>query len=135
MILPFDVISTIICDDIRREWNGKDILIGVYGSGIKLSAMPSTLVLWIWLETRINQVGVIPLRLRITDGNDNPIFEQQMLDINVVAMEDANISFGGIPVTITSPGPMKIYLASTADWQLIKTINVTHGEITHSSLR
>jgi len=44
----------LICDDVRREENGKLILIGVYGSNISLATMPATLplVLALGIETK-----------------------------------------------------------------------------------
>jgi hypothetical protein len=42
--------AIIVCDDIRKEINGKDILIGVYGGDILVSGTPFVLVLGIWFE-------------------------------------------------------------------------------------
>jgi hypothetical protein len=44
------IVSTIVCDDIRREINGKDILIGVYSGDIAVPQVPFQLQLAFWVE-------------------------------------------------------------------------------------
>jgi hypothetical protein len=39
----YSIIHTIICDDVRREDNGKEILIGVYNDTIVLETTPTML--------------------------------------------------------------------------------------------
>ena len=49
-------LSTILlCDDVRKEDNGKEFLIGVYSGNILLSELPTNLIVCLWLlaETRI----------------------------------------------------------------------------------
>jgi hypothetical protein len=42
--------SILICDDIRKEVSGKDILVGVYSGDIIVHSVPFTLVLAVWFE-------------------------------------------------------------------------------------
>lgn len=47
---PFIVRSAVLCDDIRREHNGKLLLIGVYAGALTLQKAPATLHLSLLLE-------------------------------------------------------------------------------------
>jgi hypothetical protein len=41
------IISVLICDDVRREENGKEILIGVYSGDIIVTRFPAAMALTI----------------------------------------------------------------------------------------
>jgi hypothetical protein len=43
MAADYQVRSVIVCDDVRREGNGKELLIGVYPSAITLPAIPTVM--------------------------------------------------------------------------------------------
>jgi hypothetical protein len=45
-----DIGSVIICDDVRQEYNGKEILIGVYSGHIIVPSTPFSIKLSIWFE-------------------------------------------------------------------------------------
>jgi hypothetical protein len=45
-----EVGAGIVCDEVRREDNGKLILIGVYPSNIVVAELPAVLVLWLVLK-------------------------------------------------------------------------------------
>lgn len=53
----FRIESAILCDDIRREDNGKLLLIGVYGKNIGLLQLPATLVLHVLLIATVGEPG------------------------------------------------------------------------------
>jgi hypothetical protein len=43
------LVCGIVCDDIRREDNGKEIIIGVYSGSIVVPQFPATLLLSLWV--------------------------------------------------------------------------------------
>jgi hypothetical protein len=57
----------IFCDDIRREFNGKDILIGVYSGGMILKQLPAPVAMAIWFcfERNESDFGQVPIELGI----------------------------------------------------------------------
>lgn len=63
----------VICDDIRREDNGKQILIGVYSGNIVVEKFPANLVLSAWLQCTASETGDIPLNLRIVNGEKEAV--------------------------------------------------------------
>ena len=61
----------IVCDDVRREQNGKLILIGVYGNNIIVPSYPVTLKLSIVLAGHSDVSAQVPLKLRILQDANN----------------------------------------------------------------
>ena len=55
----------IICDDVRREENGKMMIIGAYASDIGLPSYPARLRLCMVLGIRFNIVGKVPISVRV----------------------------------------------------------------------
>jgi hypothetical protein len=54
----------VICDEVRREDNGKLLFIGVYSSSIVVQAAPATLVLWIAVNMKVEEAGEFPVEIR-----------------------------------------------------------------------
>lgn len=63
----------IVCDDVRREQNGKLIIIGVYGNDISVPSYPAALRLAVVLAGHSTGSGKIPMKLRILQDSDNYI--------------------------------------------------------------
>lgn len=56
--------AVLVCDDVRRDTNNKDILIGVYSADIIVSAVPNWLTLAFYLEYLPTEIGDQELELR-----------------------------------------------------------------------
>jgi hypothetical protein len=70
--MPDEAISSsvVICDDIRQETNGKQILIGVYGSAVLVPSMPFSIPLSVWIEYQAREIGVdtVHVKMNYTTG-------------------------------------------------------------------
>ena len=73
MILTFK--HTIVCDDIRKENNGKRLLIGVYNDSILLPAFPCTLAaLCFFVIASANETGEFPVSVSLElPSKDKPV--------------------------------------------------------------
>ncbi len=62
--------AVVVCDDIRQETNGKQILIGVYANDIRVPAMPFSIPLSVWIEYPTNKIGAdtVYVKLSYTTG-------------------------------------------------------------------
>jgi hypothetical protein len=108
------ITNFLICEDIRQENNNKFILIGVFSSSLKLSAIPAVLPISLYIEGRTNFIGdrslfvkfsgpdegeaTVELGLRITEENEGFL---------VVAVPKLNISFnkeGSFQVDLSGDG-------------------------------
>jgi hypothetical protein len=127
----FRVVTAIICDDVRREWNGKDILIGVYGSGMRVESIPNAVILTVWLEIEAFQQGELDLWIRVIGLNDAVIFQPPAAaKLNPQIAGFSHVFVPNILVQIPSTGPLNFQISRDGQiWENIKTINVEVGPI------
>ena len=57
-----------ICDQIRREDNGKLFYIGVYGSSINLDKFPSSIQIFISIPVEVNELDIFHFDIRVKYG-------------------------------------------------------------------
>src|SRR3954468_16390479 len=74
----FEVVGTIICDDIREEKSGKHILIGVYGGEIGVPGFPIDMGLFIRVDLRPSTPGRVPIGIRVIGPNNAQLFLARM---------------------------------------------------------
>jgi hypothetical protein len=55
----------VICDDVRREDNGKLLIIGVYSGYIIVQQLPATLLLSLVIAAEVDSSYEIPIELRV----------------------------------------------------------------------
>lgn len=87
-----NVHAAIVCDDVRTEITGKEILIGVYSSDISIPSTPFNIGLCIWIQWSASIAGKIPFRLRVHAPNNIILFD------------------GGADVTFVSPNHMGTFV-------------------------
>ncbi len=127
---PLQVITAIICDDVRREANGKDILIGVYGSGMRVEAIPHLIMLAFWLELKTFEIGSHEFSMRIMAPNEAIIFQSPPTRINVENIGYSHMALGGVPVQISTTGKMEFQVSiSGGEWKTVREIGVEVGPI------
>ncbi len=97
---PIKIDYAIVCDDVRREDNGKFIIIGAYGSDIRVPSTRTKLRLSLLVAARSKTEHQTLIGIRITqDGK--PIFElPEPMKFPMPAQEIALFSLGGIPVAM-----------------------------------
>ena len=72
------ILSAVICDDIRMENNGKELLIGVYSGTIAVHAIPSSpLPLRCWVNLKIEGPYATKLHFRAIDHNNEEIYRSE----------------------------------------------------------
>ena len=67
--------TAIVCDDIRREDNGKEFLVGVYSADIIPMAMPVVFGLSFWVPIEVKRQGNTNVNFRIK-GVDGGVLHQ-----------------------------------------------------------
>lgn len=126
------ILSAIVCDDVRTEGNGKEILIGVYSGTINVHIIPSPLIpLRCWVNLKTEGSGNISLEFRATDHRENEIF-QSKVDIgtdNKVGL--GSVSLGPILFALKDPeGQLKIeYREVGGDWVNVITKSTKYQAI------
>lgn len=56
--------AVLICDDVRRDTNNKDIIIGVYSADIVISSVPNWLSISLYLEYMPSEMGEQEMTIR-----------------------------------------------------------------------
>lgn len=102
-----DLSSLIICDDVRKEINGKDILIGVYSGTISVPVYPSVFPAAFWIEIEPQGVGTIPCRFKIDTPSGNPPIEFGA-DLDVTGPGTAVLVVGGVPLSLERDGEIVV---------------------------
>ena len=110
---PFTIESAIVCDDIRREDNGKAILIGVYFGDVIVPKAPALLSVWLWFQARANEtVENIQFRAEIFNDSapDAPTFvaPPHQAELHADVGNTFLIALGGLPLSITGSGHLSI---------------------------
>jgi len=106
--MPIDV-RTIFCDDIRREDNGKMMLIGVYADDLVPSAIPSSFLMSIWVSITGEAVekGSLTVKLLLPGGGQvKMVGEIEELPADVTT----SFTFVGFPVEIKDAGEIQVQL-------------------------
>ncbi len=119
----FSLNAVIICDDVRREISQKDILVGVYGSAIVVSTLPTHINLAFWIEMEVHKKGLFELFLKLEFQNSSQ---------NVEFRLGVNIENNTQPVAVFTPqiscfvereGQLRLLAkaAESGKYKLIKT--------------
>ncbi len=101
-----NISNVIICDDVRKEDNGKIILIGVYPAGILTSSLPSQLAFMTYFEVIPVDQEPVSLTARVHFGRASaanaPL--QMRLDIKFANMEATGVILPKVGFNVTKPG-------------------------------
>jgi hypothetical protein len=132
MTLPIDIRTVIVCDDIRREWNGKAMVIGIYTGDIILATFPTNLSLSFWMQGKPLASGEHQMEFRVRVNEESP-FEMKGA-LNIVAPEsDAIIAFVGVPTVIPAPGALLLAVKDGDRWVDLCTKKIIKGTIAAST--
>lgn len=122
----FRLMNAVFCEDIRREDNGKDMLLGVYSGDIVVARCPTRVGMSLWLQyvsaPSVKGETGIDLRLRF-DGHDEPVSQ-----IGLPFMEEGEttLALRGMPVAIDGSGVLLLeHRLPGQDWTEIACKRVT----------
>lgn len=123
------VLSAVVCDDVRQEKNGKEILIGVYSGAITVHRIPSPpLPLRCWVNLKIQGPGTVKLGFRVRDHINKEIYQAEAETATTDEIGTGSISFGPIVYVLSDPeGSLTIeYREGEGDWLNITTKSVRY---------
>lgn len=111
--MPLTHKYTLICDDVRREDNGKMIIVGVYGPVLGLSQLPMILpsgltFLSFWDCDRPGMVD-LKIKLQLLEGGTRPLIEARA-NINVVQPGPAALPIKLGPIQFNAAGAYNLVI-------------------------
>ncbi len=114
--------NVIICDDVRTENNGKDIIIGVYAENITVQKFPANVVLCLWTQFFANRNGDIMVSFRVQKDKHNLFFAKGIIRVNDYK-KIATMRFPGIPLQVGVEGVLVFQVREEKKkWITIKEI-------------
>jgi hypothetical protein len=118
--LGFLVDSVLLCDDIRREVNGKAILIGVYSGDIIVPTAPTSLGLSLWLQGRAIEASLtVRIRLESVSNATAVVTEAGSLpEASTIAPGESFLfALSGLIVQIAGQGDLRVHMKyGERDW-------------------
>lgn len=114
----------VFCDDIRREDNGKAILIGVYTGDLIPSVLPVSLPLSFWIDIRGMPLGRHNFTLLVELPAGETISVPGELDVPE-ADKPITLMFVGIPAFLKEPGLIKVLVDISGTEVLAGQLTVT----------
>jgi hypothetical protein len=125
-----ELITTVICEDIRREDNGKPILIGVYPTDMIIANLPATIVLCIYMNVKTKKEGNYETKLRIIGQTGQIIVAPIPISIKMPNMLSTLVIIKGILAQLQAEGKISIqWQAPGAAWATISIIDVRVGAV------
>lgn len=103
----------VICDDIRKEDNGKLILIGVYSGNILVGGFPGKLALATWLHGYGHELEEVDIEIRYQfvadESEEKPYIVGAQGKITVVNTKDeVSVPLPRMPVVFAGPGLLSV---------------------------
>jgi hypothetical protein len=120
--------TVVVCDDVRREENGKDILIGVYSAGVLVAQFPAPLQFTFWIQFKGTGIGETTIQFRLMGGEDVK-FAEGRVQMQLLREGLGSISVGPLPLMLQVSTPLTLQMkqAMDADWHTIEEIPVSKG--------
>src|SRR4051794_4058924 len=117
--------TAIVCDDIRREDNGKEILIGVYSGDITVATFPANLRLFFWISTFVEEGGEQVVNMRVLGPGDVQLIKGEFR-IQVSAFpSEGSLPVGPLLLQIQTEGKITLQIKRAGSkWETIKSKNV-----------
>jgi hypothetical protein len=129
MAAEFTITAVVVCDEIRKEITGKDILIGTYGGSILVPTIPVNLPISIWVEFVPHVAGRLSMEVRMRLPG-NPVFPSMGVIMDIArAEETTSFSSPQAACYVAQPGDIRIEIrsSSTEEWQLAKVKHIALG--------
>lgn len=125
------LVHAIICDDIRREDNGKFILIGVYPELIILNTIPAQITLSMWLQFKMQIFAKITLEFEVRGNalNETTPFSLDIGDEKMYGKTEAVPLIVKLPFAIKGEGGFSIYYRKKGDtqWQIAQSVQIVRN--------
>lgn len=133
MTIPVDIRQVLVCDDIRREDNGKVLFIGTYVGSIQVLQFPATLRLCFWLQGRRvdSSRHTFNARFRLTrDGLvEAEAGDSRETEFTVEGTSEqythVAVAVIGVPFEALGPGDLIVEVQDNRAWTEVDRLRVT----------
>ena len=121
----------IVCDDIRREISGKDILIGVYGSDVAVASFPAPLSLAFWMQFDSPETTTSPINIEFQLMGENDVkFATLGVQLLITRAGLGTIALPAIPLSLQIPSNLTLQMKQQGgEWETVGKVRVEKGPV------
>lgn len=126
-ILSHQLEYAILCDDVRREDNGKFLIIGVYVEDIRVPVFPYNLALWLWTRMKFARSDDYVVEFRAVGDGDRQLLQIQKVTVKVLNhSKPMIISLARMMLQLQAPGTaiFQWRIAGEQDWTDALSIDI-----------
>lgn len=116
------ITTVVLCEDIRREVNGKDILIGVYGGNIEVAHFPATISIAYWMNMVPAAIGDLSISFRVSLLGKKPF--GLTLKGHANSTDESSLSLPSIVVEVEEKNTLILEMKTSEGWKKIKEKHV-----------
>lgn len=121
------VVSALVCEDVRIERNGKHLLIGVYPSDIVMGQVPGFLGLMFWIQLGYLEKREQAFEFKASLAGDDLLSGKFTLTPQG-EVDRATIPLGQFPIEVVRVGDLKVDVRPEGGrWKNAITIPVRRG--------
>lgn len=121
MVISATVKYCIVCDDARMEVNAKEILIGVYTSGLRVPNFPFTAILCLWFIVAWSGEGVTTVSARIIGPNGKQLWINSGSARVIPNLEEGSYTFRNVLFSVDEDGYYDIqWRVAAEDWTTVR---------------
>ena len=119
-----ELIAAIICDDVRREDNGKAILIGVYPTDVVVEKLPSNANFALWACVKVDRIGAVPFEFRYV-GTKGTVVSEVRGEAQIADLTAVQFQLPRMPVLLEGEGQLKVEMKiGDMNWMQIHSLEV-----------
>ena len=130
-------LCAIFCDDIRREDNGKELLIGVYSGSLQLPVFPAPVMLSVWVPFERSGIGKVPIEFRLLGPDDDRVIGYGTIVLDFTESDHTVGSFPlrGLTAMLPRPGEITFQLRQHDEsWMTVGKLPIERREISVSPI-
>jgi hypothetical protein len=119
--------AVIVCDDIRKEVTGKEILIGVYTGEILVSSFPSWFPAALWIEIETLEIGRYDVTLRFSLTDKPPILMKAGIEVS--RSGTIAIACPGLQLHAEKECEFILEVQDGEEWKVLKRKKIMQGNV------
>lgn len=124
--------AVLICDDVRKEINGKEIIIGLYTGDILVNSVPFVLGLVVWIEYFPSHIGVNSLNVRLNYAGKTFISGTAVIDAQTITPH--SVVLPNLILQGDVAGDLEIEMQEGEEWKLLKRKTVRQSDLDAAGL-
>jgi len=138
-----EVVTALICDGVRREISGQDIVIGVYSDEISVMHLPANLALTLYLRIKFKGIDATRIDFRVMGESGIQILPDVQFGISPPETGHIiTVAMGPLPITVQAVGRITFeFKFPDTEWEpatditFVKTKNATGVKISQPTGR